>query len=114
EVQIVVESIVKPPAYMDRQGSITLIRWDRPPDGSYKFNVDGSYNKRNASSACGGLLKGSHGNLVQGFYCRLGQSNAHGAKMWGLIYAMRITRNLFFDHIIFETNSTLITTVVLN
>jgi hypothetical protein len=47
---MVVEIIVKPPIYMERHDSTIHVQWDPPYDGSYKFNVDDSYNKRNASS----------------------------------------------------------------
>jgi hypothetical protein len=35
---------------MERHDSTIHVQWDPPYDGSYKFNVDDSYNKRNASS----------------------------------------------------------------
>jgi len=70
--------------------------------------------RRNGFSACGGLLRDAHGGLIQSFYCNLGRNNSQGAEMWSLVHAMRIARHLRVDRVIFETDSNLVATAVLN
>jgi hypothetical protein len=67
QVQMVVESIVKPATYMQSNGSTIHIKWEPPPAGTLKFNVDGAHCRRSGFSACGGLLRDAHGSLIQGF-----------------------------------------------
>jgi hypothetical protein len=43
---MVIDNTTKPPVYLERFGSVSPIKWEPPPDGKYKFNVDASYNKR--------------------------------------------------------------------
>jgi hypothetical protein len=110
---MVIDSTTKPPAYLERSGLVSPIKWEPPPNGKYKFNVDGSYNKRNNSSACGGLLRDARGNLIQGFYCKLSASNSQCAEMWSLVHAVRMARQLQTDQVIFETDSSLVAITVL-
>jgi hypothetical protein len=94
---MVIDSTIKPPVYLERFGSVSSIKWEPPLDGKYKFNVDDAYNKRNSNSACGGLLRDVRGNLIQGFYCKIGASNSKCAEMWSLVYAVRMTHQLQID-----------------
>jgi ribonuclease HI len=114
QVQMVVESIVKPAIYMQSNGSTIHIKWEPLPARTLKFNVDEAHYRRKGFSACGGVLRDAYGSLIQGFSCNLGRNNSQGAEMWSLVHAMRIARHLHVDRVIFETDSNLIATAVLN
>lgn len=49
-----------------------------------KINVDGSHSSRTGSSACGGLARDHDGQLIRGFYCKVGSCNAVWEELWGL------------------------------
>jgi hypothetical protein len=68
---MVVDSTIKPAAYMESSGSIIPIRWEPPPIDTLKFNVDGAHSKRNGFSVCGGLLRDFQG--YSGFLLQLWQ-----------------------------------------
>ncbi|PNX59794.1 hypothetical protein L195_g051600, partial [Trifolium pratense] len=76
QVQMVVECIAKPAAYMNNSGSIIHIIWESPPTDA-------------------------QGDLIQGFYCNLGRNNSLGAEMWSLLHAMCVARHLHLDRVIF-------------
>ncbi|PNY07952.1 hypothetical protein L195_g004461 [Trifolium pratense] len=94
--------------------STDFLEWELPPKDTLKFNVDEAHSKSNGFSACGGLLRDSQSDFIQGFYCNLGRNNSQGAEMWSLVHVMRITRHLHLDCAIFETNYTLVAAAALN
>jgi energy-converting hydrogenase Eha subunit C len=59
-------------------------------------------------------LKDAQGDHIQGFYWNLGRRNSQDAKMWSLLHVMHIARHLYLDLAIFETDFTIVATVVLN
>jgi hypothetical protein len=61
------------------------------------------------------LLRDARGDLVQGFYRKLGPSNSQCAEMRSLVHAMHIVRQLQLelDQVIFEIDSSIVATVVL-
>lgn len=62
----------------------------------------------NGSSTCGGLLWDSHGDLVQNFYCKLGQSIPMMLRCgaWSILCVL--------SRVIFETETTNVAKMVLN
>jgi hypothetical protein len=57
--------------YMNSPDSVMHIKWEPPPTGTRKFNVDRAHSKRNGSSTCGRLIRDVKGDFIQGFYCNI-------------------------------------------
>ncbi|GLT31839.1 hypothetical protein SLA2020_065470 [Shorea laevis] len=58
---------------------ICHVRWDKPPEGFFKLNTDGSALKNPGPVACGGLIRDSLGKWVAGFARNVGITSVLGA-----------------------------------
>ncbi|KAL4386579.1 hypothetical protein GQ457_09G008770 [Hibiscus cannabinus] len=57
-----------------RQGTRSVIRWHRPPEGWCKLNSDGVVAPSSRESVCGGVIRNAIGNSLIGFSRQLGIS----------------------------------------
>nr|GMD60218.1 uncharacterized protein LOC109159944 [Ipomoea batatas] len=62
-----------------------LYRWNKPPPGWVKINVDGSHNPQAKKVACGGLARDEFGNLIKGFTHSIGEFPIEVAEAWALL-----------------------------
>ena len=63
---------------------IKQIRWEKPEQGWWKLNTNGSWNAAVGSAVGGGLIRDSWGNWVTGFTRKLGSANSFIAEVWTL------------------------------
>ena len=63
---------------------IKQIRWEKPDQGWWKLNTDGSLVAALGSATGGGLIRDSKGNWVTGFTRKLGNANSFTAEVWAL------------------------------
>ena len=63
---------------------IKQIRWEKPDQGWWKLNTDGSQVAALGSAVGGGLIRDSRGNWVTGFTRKLGNANSFTAEVWAL------------------------------
>ena len=56
----------------NREGKKKLRRWEKPPFGLVKLNMDGSADGNPGLAGYGGLLRDDHGNWLAGFARRIG------------------------------------------
>lgn len=87
-----------------------IVKWLPPPMDIFKLNTDGSH--INGLSACGGLLRNSLGNFIQGFYCNLGAATSVAAELWGLVLGLRTTRSLGITTLEVEMDSSVVVNMV--
>jgi hypothetical protein len=63
------------------RSNLVDISWPLPPTNCYKINVDGSFTASSRSIHCGGLVRDSHGHLIQGLYNKLDPCNSAWADL---------------------------------
>ena len=63
---------------------IKRVRWEKPPHGWVKLNMDGAIEGNPRLAGCGGLLRDDHSNWIAGFERRIGTSTSFVAELWGL------------------------------
>ena len=63
---------------------IKQIRWEKPEQGWWKLNTDGSWNAAVGSTVGRGLIRDSWGNWVTRFTRKLGSANSFIAEVWTL------------------------------
>lgn len=66
------------------------IGWTAPPSGWTKLNVDGSVLVSLRAAAAGGLLGDGSGELLVGFYCKLGICSVLEAEIWAVYHRLRV------------------------
>ncbi|GLT57288.1 hypothetical protein SLA2020_302710 [Shorea laevis] len=84
------------------------IKWDKPPDGYFKLNTDGSSLRTSRATACGGLIKDSLGRWVVGFARNVGITFALGVEFWGVQDGLIIARDWDIQNIIMEMDSLIV------
>jgi ribonuclease HI len=67
------------------------IAWQSPEDGWICLNTDGA-SKSGEIAGCGGLLRNSHGQWINGFSRNLGRCSAYIAELWGVLEGLRLAR----------------------
>ncbi|GLU14578.1 hypothetical protein SLE2022_311390 [Rubroshorea leprosula] len=60
------------------------IEWDKPLDGYFKLNINGSSLRTSRAVACGGLIRDSLGRWVVGFARNVGITSALGTEFCGV------------------------------
>lgn len=68
----------------------------------FKVNVDGSYRRNEASSACGELIRDSCGTFIKGFHFNVGTCNAVWVELWAPFLGIKLDRNLHLACVVFE------------
>ncbi|GKV35026.1 hypothetical protein SLEP1_g43346 [Rubroshorea leprosula] len=84
------------------------IKWDKPPEGYFKLNTDGSSLRTSGAAACGGLIRNSLGRWVVGFARNIGITSALGAEFWGVRDGLIMARNWGIQNIIVDMDSLIV------
>lgn len=87
-------------------------RWERPPNGFVKLNVDGS--ARHQAIAEGGILRNHHGVLVAAFASSYGQGTNNHAEFYALLEGLRLCRELHLANVIIESDSNIVVSAMRN
>lgn len=88
-----------------------FLRWQKPPTGMFKLNVDGSGNAAGMIGA-GGLKRDCDGNWCFGFSKNIGQGEVLQAEAFGLITGLQSAVDLHISHIMVETDSAVLVNLV--
>ncbi|XP_075099211.1 uncharacterized protein LOC142176053 [Nicotiana tabacum] len=82
------------------------IKWDKPPPGTVKLNIDGAYSQNTMTTGLGGVFRNNNGNWIIGFH-KLGHatSSTH-AELMALHEGLRIAREMNFLKMKIETDPT--------
>lgn len=84
-----------------------LIRWEPPPDGWHKCNVDGSVVNSGRNAGCGGAFWDSLGRWLGGFTRNLGLVPILMAELWGILIALQIAWDKRLTSLWIESDSLL-------
>lgn len=82
------------------------VAWKPPPRGYWKLNTDGSVKNNGRSAGCGGVLRGSRGEFIFGFSCRLRACSVLEAELQGILHGLRIAWNRGYKSLMVEAYST--------
>ena len=63
---------------------VVTCRWEKPPKGWIKLNMDGCASGSTGLAGCGGVMRDSHRELISGFSRHVGTTNSFVAELWGL------------------------------
>lgn len=83
------------------------LRWERPPDGYYKLNVD-----RSAMTTIyyrGGIIRTHTRELVSAFSSSYGQGSNNQAEFLALHEGLRLCRALQLEKVLIESDSLIVT-----
>lgn len=85
-------------------------KWDRPPRGWYKLNIDGSV--RGNGSAGGGIIRSIDGALVAAFSYYYGEGSNNLAEFLALKDGMLLCKALNLSPVLIESDSSIVVTAV--
>ncbi|WMV59346.1 hypothetical protein MTR67_052731 [Solanum verrucosum] len=81
------------------------VPWHRPPEGTIKLNVDGSFKQNTTNGGTGGILRDHLGNWIAGFSCKVKEVNAHHAEILALLHGLSLAKRLNINRFHMETDS---------
>lgn len=90
------------------------IGWSPPPPSLLKINTDGAFNQSSNLAANGGIIRDHKGFWVMGFSKFLGFESALLAELWAIKTGLSMCLNKGFLNIIFETDSKLAASLILD
>lgn len=70
------------------------IRWEKPVQGWWKLNTDGSCCGNTGMAGCGGLIRDDAGRWIMGFSRSIGMTSSFAAELWGLREGLLLCSNL--------------------
>ena len=70
------------------------IRWEKPIQGWWKLNTDGSCCGNTSLASCGGVIRDDAGRWVMGFSRSIGMTNNFATELWGLREGLLLCNNL--------------------
>lgn len=79
--------------------------WDKPIDGWWKVNSDGSWCQEKNIAGAGGVIRDSLGNWVVGFGKCCGDCSIDKAELWGILHGLRLAWNRGIRFVELETDS---------
>lgn len=82
------------------------LRWEKPPDGCYKLNVDGS--ARLEAITGGGIICDHQGVLVAAFSSSYVQGTNNIAEFAALLEELQLCRDLDLHNVIIESDSSIV------
>ncbi|KAK4738045.1 hypothetical protein R3W88_001742 [Solanum pinnatisectum] len=81
------------------------VSWQKPPDGQFKLNVDGSFEPKTTNGGTRGILGNHLGDWIAGFACKIKVENAYHAELLTLLHGLTLAKEKNFKHIMVETDS---------
>ena len=103
--------------YVDQcqqQLTITLVSWNRPPNGIHKLNTDGSAIINSGQTGGGGILRDNQGKLIYAFSIPLGFGTNNSAEIQAALHGLNWCQQHGFKKIILEVDSELLVKWITN
>jgi ribonuclease HI len=88
-----------------------LINWKTPPVGWVKLNTDGSCGA-DGCIGCGGIIRGSDGEWLEGFAKYVGHGTAYLAELWGVYEGLQVARRMNFHRVELHVDSMVVVQVL--
>ncbi|KAK9016946.1 hypothetical protein V6N11_079438 [Hibiscus sabdariffa] len=82
-----------------------VTRWEAPPAGWIKINIDGSRNIVTGLATCGGAGCDSESRWCFGFAKDIGSCSCREAKLWGIYEGVATAWSLRYPQVLLETDS---------
>lgn len=89
-----------------RQRRGTWCKWDRPPSGWCKLNIDGSAQEDGSSG--GGIIGNSEGEIVAGFSYFYGEASNNLTELFALKDGMTLCKALQILPVLIENDSSIV------
>ncbi|XP_028798872.1 uncharacterized protein LOC114760890 [Neltuma alba] len=67
--------------------------------------VDGAFSCLSKAAACGGIIKGIHGNILEGFQLKLESRDALTAELWACIMGLKRVWDKSYRNILLRSDS---------
>lgn len=83
---------------------LIMVRWENPPNGFIKLNVDSSCKDHN-SIAAGGVVRDTTGTWISGFSSKLGVGSPLLAEIWALYLGFQLLDSMGHTAAIIETDA---------
>ncbi|KAK4278747.1 hypothetical protein QN277_016549 [Acacia crassicarpa] len=83
----------------------TINRWESPPLGWAKLNVDGTVTSSQGKANCGGVVRDNRGLWISGFTQLLGNCEAYAAEEWALLLGLRLALEEGYKRVIVESDA---------
>lgn len=84
---------------------IINIKWDPPPTGWFKLNVDRATNQNAGKAGIGGVIRNHRGEFEAAFAKNIGIATNNKAELWALKHDLQTVVDLDINKIIIETDS---------
>ncbi|XP_012848325.1 PREDICTED: uncharacterized protein LOC105968242 [Erythranthe guttata] len=85
-------------------------RWEKPPLGLYKLNVDGS--SKEGLCAGGGIIRDGHGRLVAAFSSFYGHGSNNKGELSALLDGLQVCQALRLSNVIIESDSVIVVNAI--
>ena len=82
-----------------------LAGWSPPRVGWFKLNTDGARKTNSSLATTGGLLRDHFGDWVAGFLANIGVCSDLSAKLWGVVYELRLVKMNCASKLIMEVDN---------
>jgi ribonuclease HI len=79
------------------QQAIIQIGWSPPTLGWVCLNIDGAC--RDGVIGCGGVIRGSDGEWINGFSKLIGRGDVYIAELWGVLEGTKMARRMNFSKV---------------
>ncbi|KAH0976433.1 hypothetical protein GBA52_026152, partial [Prunus armeniaca] len=83
----------------------TIQRWLRPPQATFKLNVDATWDKKTLIAGLGAVIRDEHGNFIRGAGKDRLASSPIEAKAYAALYGLMVASDLGNVHLEFESDS---------
>ncbi|GLT71848.1 hypothetical protein SLA2020_438390 [Shorea laevis] len=82
-----------------------LICWEKPPEGYFKLNTDGSAHGNPGPASAGGVIRDHMGRWISGFACKIGYTSSLRAELWGIREGLILAYQRNIHNLIVEVDS---------
>lgn len=66
------------------------MKWDPPPPGWHKLNIDGAFHKNPGMAGIGGVIRDDNGEFVPAFAKNIGSASNNQAELWVLKQSLQM------------------------
>ncbi|XP_031101801.1 uncharacterized protein LOC116005700 [Ipomoea triloba] len=92
----------------------TWVLWSPPQLNYVKMNSDGARKSSTGLASAGGLIRDHRGRWIVGFTVNIGHTSSFGAEVWGLREGLIVAIQRGFTHVIAESDSEALVSVIDN
>ncbi|KAK4268338.1 hypothetical protein QN277_025009 [Acacia crassicarpa] len=83
-----------------------MVRWEAPPCGTFKINMDGGFILKSREAGIGGLIRNSDGQWIIGFSEPVKVERVLHAELLAIKKGLKLAWNVGCHNVIYETDST--------